>query len=304
MIKKLVINLTIVVCTLFVLDYVIGKTLRYYYFKEKSGYHFLITYAMERENADVLVFGSSRANHHYIPGVFEDSLKMSFYNTGYDGMGIFYQTAVLKSILKRYTPKVIILDFDGGFEKDDDSYDRMSLLLPYYRTHKEIRKIVEMKSRFEKIKLISEIYPFNSQIFTIAKGCFIPHQKIIEGDKGYVALYGEWSNDIAFQPYTIYELDTNKMNCFREFLNIAKRSVPNVVVVYSPIYLKFDKTQGLEICKSICKSENIPYWDFSKEPIFCNNKHLFLHVVHLNNNGATIFSKIVSSKIKRELHIH
>ena len=44
---------------------------------------------MELTKADLLVFGSSRANHHYVPEVFEDSLKLTFYNTGKDGSGIF-----------------------------------------------------------------------------------------------------------------------------------------------------------------------------------------------------------------------
>ena len=111
MIKKVILNIALVLSVVFILDFTIGKTLRYYYFKESSGTHFRTTYAIEKTNADILIFGSSRANHHYVPAIFEDSLKMKFYNTGRDGNGIFFQLAVLKSILKRYTPKIIIFDY-------------------------------------------------------------------------------------------------------------------------------------------------------------------------------------------------
>ena len=110
MIKKIILNIIIVIGALFILDFGIGRTLRYFYFKETSGLHFRTTYAMEKTEADILIFGSSRANHHYVPEVFEDSLKMKFYNTGRDANGVFFQSAVLKSVLKRYKPKIIIYD--------------------------------------------------------------------------------------------------------------------------------------------------------------------------------------------------
>ena len=188
-VKKIILNIVIVGVLVFVIDFSIGRTLRYFYFKETSGLHFRTTYAMEKTEADILVFGASRANHHYIPEVFKDSLEMSFYNTGRDGNGIFFQTALLKSVLKRYSPKVIILDYAGGFEKGGEDYDRMSPLLPYYRTHEEIRSIVELKSPFERIKLLSEIYPFNSQILTIAIGNLEINKKRKPDNEGYVPLY-------------------------------------------------------------------------------------------------------------------
>ena len=37
---------------------------------------------------DVLIMGSSRAHHHYVPEIISDSLGLSCYNTGKDGNGI------------------------------------------------------------------------------------------------------------------------------------------------------------------------------------------------------------------------
>lgn len=89
---KLVVLFTIV----FILDYSIGNVLRYFYFKQESGLQYRTTYSIEKTRADVLIFGSSRANHHYNPIVFENRLKQSYYNVGRDGNFIFYHSAVLK----------------------------------------------------------------------------------------------------------------------------------------------------------------------------------------------------------------
>lgn len=299
MFKKIIINIAIVATIVFVFDFAIGRTLRYFYFKETSGLDYRTTYAMDSTKAGILIFGSSRANHHYVPEIYEDSLKMTFYNSGRDGNGIFFQTAVLKSALKRYTPKVIILDFAEDIKKERRSYDRMSSLLPYYWKHEEIRKAVELRSPFEKIKLLSEIYPFNSEILTIAIGNLEINKKRKSDNKGYVALYKEWEKGIdSITINDMYEADSNKVNAFREFLVQAKKSGAIVFVVYSPIFIKFNKLQDINICRELCSSENVTFWDFSKDTLFLNNRQLFQDIEHLNNNGAKIFSNLMVDKIK------
>jgi hypothetical protein len=303
MVKKIIINLIIVVAIVFLLDFAIGRTLRYFYFKQTSGLQFRTTYAMEKANADVLIFGSSRASHHYVPEVFEDSLKLSYYNTGRDGNGIFYQTAVLKSVLKRYTPKVIIFDFAGGFETDISDYDRMSSLLPYYRSHEEIRKIIELKSPFEKVKLLSQIYPYNSSLLTIIIGNLDANKNRKPDNKGYVALYKEWKGTLdTITDQANVSIDSNKVASFKEFISYAKKSGAKVFIVYSPIYRVFNFNQQIEMCNSICLEEHIPFYDYSKDTTFLNNKNLFQDFSHLNHPGAIIFSSSVVEKIKADIN--
>lgn len=299
MVKRLLLNLLIVALVVFVLDFAIGKTLRYFYFKETSDVHFRTTYAIEKTDADILIFGSSRANHHYVPEVFEDSLKMSFYNTGRDGNGVFFQLAVLRSVLKRYTPEIIIFDYAGGFEKGEEDYDRLSSLLPYYRTHNEIRDIVELKSPYERTKLISQIYPFNSQILKIAMGNLEINKKRKSDNKGYVPLFNVWQGEIdSIDYYGNVNLDSVKIFSFREFIKLAKRSGVKVFITYSPVFLRINRNQSIEICKEICLSENVPFWDYSRDTIFLNNKDLFQDIGHLNHNGAMVFSRLVVERIQ------
>jgi hypothetical protein len=303
MIKKIILNLVIVAFVVFILDFAIGRTLRHFYFKETSGFLFRTTYAMETTKADIIIFGASRANHHYVPEVFEDSLKMTFYNTGRDGNGILYQTAILKSILKRYTPKLIIVDLTGDFKKNENTFNSLSSLLPYYRTNEEIRKIICLRSSVERIKLISEIYPFNSQILSITIGNLEVNKKRYSDNKGYIPLHNEWHAEIdSIHNNEMYLVDSSKLTFFREFLSIAKKSDAKVVVIYSPIFQKFKKSQEIDICDDVCTDENVPFWDFSKDTMFLNNKHLFQDPGHLNHNGAEKFSYLVVDKIRHEIY--
>lgn len=302
MVKKLILNSITIVAVVLVMDFAIGRILRYFYFKEMSGPHYPITYAMEKTEADVLVFGSSRAIDHYVPEICEASLKMSFYCAGKDNMGILYQAAVLKSVLKRYSPKIIILDFPG-FETEENEYDRLSLLLPYYRTHEEIRSIIELRSPFEKIKLISEIYPFNSQILYTAIGN-LEINKIKKADNNnYVADYTEWKLELDSIPHSNTKaLDSNSIAYFREFIKDAKESGAQVFIVHSPLFQKYYNNREIDICNQICNSENVPFWDYSKDTLFLQNKQLFKDVLHLNHKGAILFSNLIVERINLNLN--
>lgn len=298
--RKFIFSILVVLVLIFILDFAIGRTLRYFYFRENQGFEYSTTYAMDSTKADVLVFGASRAKYHYVPKVFDDSLKMSFYNTGNDGEAIFFQLAVLRAALKRHTPKIIILDYNSGLAKGEDGYNEISFLLPYYKTHEEIRRIVELKSPYERVKLVSEIYPFNSKIITIILNNLSRNNKKDIGDRGFLPRFGEWQYKIDTIRNTIpYIVDTNKLNALHEFLNIAKESGAKLFVVYSPIYERYEREPDeISICKGICSSENIPFWDLSQDTLFQNNVHLFFDTHHLNMGGASLFSKIVANEIK------
>src|SRR5688572_26843702 len=91
---------------LYLFDFAIGNILRIFYFRQASGVTSRITYAMEKSKAPGLIFGSSRASHHFVSDSLSASLRIPFYNAGKDGQSIFYHYAMLKVILNRYTPDI------------------------------------------------------------------------------------------------------------------------------------------------------------------------------------------------------
>ena len=86
-------------------DQAVGFFLRQLYSKQKVGDYSRATYTIDSVQTNALVFGSSRASHHYVTSIFEDKLKTKFYNAGRDGCGLFYNYAAFKSVIKRYTPQ-------------------------------------------------------------------------------------------------------------------------------------------------------------------------------------------------------
>lgn len=287
---------------LIILDFSIGSILKYFYFKQESGLLYRTTYSLDSTRADFLVLGSSTANHHYNSKIFGKRLGMSAYNTGRDANTIFYNYAIFQSVLKRYKPKIVVLDFNvRELKVSSDNYDRISSLLPYYKEHPEIHSIIELKSPYEKYKLLSRIYPFNSLLFTIAVGTtdFNKSREQINDENGYVPLTHMWNKKIFTDTDTAkYELDTNKVNILKSFIAECKNANIQPYITISPRFIKYSgKDLSVELVRKIAGKSNIPFYNYSKDTLFWKHREYFADRVHLNNMGATIFSNKVIDTI-------
>jgi hypothetical protein len=280
-------------------DFIIGNLLRHYYFKQIAGEDYRTTYAMDSTTADILVFGSSRANHHYVPEIFEDSLKLTFYNTGRDGNFFLYNYAVFKAIIKRYTPKIVIFDLNpDDLYYDETSIDRLSSLLPYYRNHPEIRNIVNLKSPYERFKLISSIYPFNSSLLTIGVGNMELNKQRRSDRKGYVPLINKMidttlDNTIALQGVP----DKNKMNALNGIMKYCADQKIHLFLIQSPIFANVKPTNIIDIVEQMAKRYKIEFWTLSNDTNFLHTPKYFQDQNHLNEIGADYFSQIVVNRI-------
>jgi hypothetical protein len=296
---KFILKITILIILTGLTDQLVGKILRYYYFKQTSDLNYRATYAIDSTRAELLVFGSSRANHHYVPEIFEDSLNLSFYNLGRDGSYFLYSYAVFKAILNRYTPKMVLIEMNPDeLYYDASSYERLASLLPYYKNHPEIRSIIELKSPYEKYKLLSGIYPFNSSILNIVINNLEFNKKRKEDRKGYVPLKKNMSDTVLKTLVPIEGfIDTIKVNRVIDLINLCHKNNIRLIIIQSPIYANITQTKILDLLKSITKENNATFWNFANDSVFVNNPAYFQDFDHMNETGAVYFSNLLVSRI-------
>ena len=101
---------------LIVLDFSIGQAFNYMSVHSKGGYVAHHNHIIDKTHEDILIFGSSRAIHHYNPEIISKDLNMTCYNAGQDGNGIILFYGWWKLISQRYHPKLIIYDITTGFD--------------------------------------------------------------------------------------------------------------------------------------------------------------------------------------------
>lgn len=300
---KIIQKILIFTILVIILDFLVGSGLDYLFFKQKVGLYARTTYGLEKTTADLLIFGSSSAIHHYNPSIFEDTLKLTAYNQGRDGIDILYHSAILKGILTRYYPKIVILNLSPYELSTALSYDRLAALLPYCDKHPEMKKIVSLKSKFETWKLYSKIYPYNSTFLTIINGFKGNDRKRIE-EKGYVPLFNsiDTNNFIKEDFSRPQHIDPNRVNALSGFIDDCKRSNTSVYLIFSPVF-SFDKefTETTKVAMGISKEKGVACLNFMNDPRFKGQASFFQDNGHMNHAGATRFSKIVAGYIIKDM---
>src|SRR5690554_896947 len=104
--RKDILRLLVYALFLFmVFDFLDGIIINQLFKKAKSGIVLKEKEIFFETDAELLIFGSSRAAFHYVPEVFNENLSLSSYNAGREGTGIFFEYAALIATLERYKPQ-------------------------------------------------------------------------------------------------------------------------------------------------------------------------------------------------------
>jgi hypothetical protein len=299
-IRALILKILVLFIVLIALDFWIGKTLRDYYFKQKFGEYYVLTRTIEnpkQQRTEILIMGSSRAKRHYNPEIISETLGMSCYNAGHDAQTIIFHKALLDIIADKYKPEIILLDvISNELEYAGDNYDHLSVLLPYVRDYPELWSALSLKSPFERIKCLSQIYPYNSLLDKIVGGNIIPREIDVNG---FTPFYGWFERDLeemTFSPDS--KLDPNKVNAFNSFLTVCREKNIQLYVVYSPEFRKFSNySSSMNYFKKEAEKQGVEFISYRNDESFFD-KDLFREPLHLNNIGAEKFSLDIAIKIK------
>jgi len=179
-----------------------------------------------------------------------------------------------------------------------DSYERLSFLLPYYKRDTAIQSVVDLKGPYEKYKLVSSIYPFNSAILVLAASNTEYFKSRNTVEKGYKPETGIWSKPIQTVSSDPYPLDTVKINIFRSFITDCQNAGTKLVCVVSPSFINFERRESSVITdERIAKEQNVLFMDFTNDPYFINRPDLFSNPEHLNEKGSREFTNILIDKI-------
>lgn len=295
--KQFIVKIAIFAAIMFLVDRIVGYAFNYFVQHTKGGYvghHQYISNEMER---DVLIFGSSRAVHHYDAKMIEDSLRLSCYNCGQDGNGAVFNEGQWKLITNRYQPKIIVYDVFPEFDLfKGDNHKYLGWLKLYY-DHPGIPEVFDKIDKTERIKMCSQMYRYNYNPLQFIADFIHPIFKL--DDYGYMPLSGD------LDPMRVkkgnassssYSFDEQKINSLRAI--IAERGTAKIVFVVSPIWYGMDEA-SLSPIISLCEENDIPFFDFSNNPKYYHQNKFFRDGLHMNQQGAEEFSRDLVSVLRQ-----
>lgn len=293
---------------LFALDRMLGAGLERMYYKQKHGDDQVTLYTLDSTKEDLLVFGSSRASHHYHTRVLQEELGISVYNCGRDEMGISYSAAVIPLVLQRYTPKYILIEVIptelATWGKDISERHIATVLLPLAYKYPDLWKTIAYSDKTDVYKAaVSHTYPYNSMI-----GAFIQNTYTNFGhhtDLGYEPLYKQ-IDSVKFRNPTWESFDhATDVNAalsrrFTDLLDTAATHGVQIFVTISPFYFYQDLSQNksLKALETLCAEHGARFINLSYDPRFVQRPRLFNDDLHLNDSGAKIYTRIMADTLR------
>ena len=285
---------------LIVMDRVAGIMFSFMLNHAKGGYIGHHKYVTDKTNEDILIFGSSRAIHHYNPKIISDSLGMTCYNCGQDGNGIILFYGLWQMIKERHTPKMIIFDVNPDFDlyKGENNQRYLGWLRSDYEKP-GVKSVFTTIDPTESYKMESMLYRYNSKFMQVLTD-FIHPIFTIKGN-GYLPLKGKM-NKMKVKKKSDYqclsEVDSVKLEYINKFID--ETSGIRLVFVASPSWYYLNR-QTFQPIKDICKKRNIQFLDFSESSKYIHNDAYFKDGNHLNASGADEFTKELAKTLKRGL---
>lgn len=291
-------------------DWYISKTLRKSNSYAKGEYSTWNAVLEGKRNADILVYGSSRAWVHVSPAILKDSLKMSVYNFGIDGHNFWLQYLRHKLYLKHNkNPKLIIQTLDFLTLMKQKTLYNPDQLLPYMLWNNEIKEATLSYEGYKffdyEIPLI-RYYGKRNAFQEVKRLIQYPDANLPERILGYKGMDRQWNNDLqkAKLKYKKIgsELDSKSVLLFEKYLQECQSKKIKMIFVYTPEYIEgqnliVNRKEIIALYQQFSLKYNIPFYDYSNDALSMNQNN-FYNALHLNKSGSEKFSRKFAARIK------
>ena len=294
--KKFIFKIIIIFTIVAIFDYFFGVVMGHVVNNINVGGQGRDNYICNVAEEDILVFGSSRAVHHYNSTILEDSLGMSCYNCGEEANGFILSYGRLLMALERHCPKVIIQDITAEFDlHKNDNHKYLGWLKTRYE-RAGVSEIFDAIDKTESYKMKSQMYLYNSK-FLQNIFVYLTSVSTDMGIKGYRPINEPFDSMkiVKTEKPDDKEIDSLKIEFIHRYLELAQNS--KIYFVVSPIWYGMDSEEIAPIAQ-ICRERNIPLFDFSNNPKYVHNDEYFKDGTHLNAFGADEFTKDLIKEIK------
>ena len=247
---------------------------------------------------DILLLGNSVIQNAVNPDVVKDSTNMTCYNGGISGQDIRFFETMLDCALQRYTPRVVVLGFRPEELGDGVGDGIFDVLRPYYHTgYSSIDEHFDASSSEEKLLLRSSFYRFNIVWMRIILYSLFDHTEY--SPNGFSA------QNVPLVFPSVRELQKAdvpvkyKLDCLERMMAKCQSRGVQLFVCFTPALMAFPQypLPCVAAAEDLCLQYGFECWADYDDPFFLKAPELFADNVHLNVNGAKVYSQLFASRL-------
>jgi len=255
-------------------------------------------YCLNRVDADIVIIGSSRGQNAYVPAMLRDSINQyvgrnySLYNGAIEGKTVYASACTIESILARYSPKLIVFDITqrecSGARKKEMDYSIVN-----YHNNEYVKQYVDRLGVRERLLAQSNLYRYNRKLVGILASFSQPGTK--DGYKPKFNRMKEVSNEEAAIEKSAIPMDAYCAKSVAHVMKLAKDKGILLVMAFSPMFSPNDRNDDM---LELCSQYYTPCVDCYDSETFNMHPEYFNDPIHLNDDGAHLYTKMFFETIK------
>lgn len=295
--KKFLLKVLLFLALVVLMDFAWGGVFSWLRSHAKGGSTANCEYIANRCEDDIIILGSSRATHHYVPQIIEDSLGLSCYNCGEEGNGIVLAYGRFKMLINRYKPKLIIYEitpgYDYGTKEPNTKY--LGYLRPYYGKNGIKPIFADFDDKFSFLKMQSKMYQNTGKLLPD----LVDNMVFRDNKRGYSPLQGKInvnSNKLSVEESN-NDIDSLKLSYVEKLIVDAQTNNIPIVFIISPRYGGDNDASSYYPEIELCEKYGIAYYNFRNYLPIAANADYFQDGGHMNNEGAIVYTQMVIKEV-------
>ena len=299
--KKLIISIITIMVLFFAIDRIGGLAMAECFKRTNAKAEVKIRYMVESVNEDVVLLGTSRCIHHYVPSIITDSIHKSVYNGGIsDSDNIYAHFILLNLILTHHKPKVVCLELmpkDYSIQ-EDDPFGKISFFAPWIGRSEAADAVYREGGTYWKY-VFSHLYRYNAKGVEAIGGLMTNHR--YGEDHGYFKSEGSPDKSIMMVKEEYPKgVDSLKLKYMQHFIDLCHMNDIMLVFTFSPRY-SIAPTGFYAPLKDIAAKNGIPCLDYHSQGLLHDHPEYFRDNGHLLEEGAKAYSAIFAGDLKQIL---
>lgn len=295
---------------LMIVDFGLGSIIQVAYSRSTTGKSSgLPNGCLQQGEKQLVVFGNSRARHHFDTKVLKSETGKSVFNFGSNGQFIYYHRMMQKLLLQRGTDAELFVLQCDPLDLHDAEREHSIVLAPLIdEGDSEVLSIMSRCCKRVRVKNLLKTWRYNSMLVELAASLA---GKIPAGDDGYIPLHSSLANrsmdvireraekNAKFGPATVALQETIQM--YDDFIESAHQRGIDVVMVTGPLLVRYPEheTPYRRALEDIAQRHGVPLVCLEEDrfPQFADPS-LYNDPRHLNAKGATVYSELLASELK------